>query len=193
MSCHFLFENHKSKLQVGRAWILACSFWFWPLSQLFDRLLCFLHQFQEPLSGGLFGLWMCKWKTWSCLSTKQSDSSANCQPPGVYGHRTNSLLEQTVLMLSTLQTWKNRNHLTKLLKKGNSSRKPKPSLLSQDSFIYKKLHIVKTVCGSFFSQKNPAGHWMSLLLQKNTPESSQMRQRIRWGVTPTWKWPFLPG
>lgn len=114
MSCHFLFENHKSKLQVGRAQILACSFCFWPLSQLFDRLLCFLPLFQEPLSGGLFGLWICKWKTWWCLSTEQSDSSANCQPPGVYGHRTNSLLKQTVLMLSTLRIWKNRNHLTKL-------------------------------------------------------------------------------
>lgn len=119
MSCHFLFEkqfeNHKSKLPVGRTRILACSFWFWPLSQLFYRLHCFLHLFQEPLSGGLFGLWMSrKWKTWWCLSTNPSDSSVNCQPPGVYGHKTNSFLEQRVLMLSTPWIHKNRNHFTRL-------------------------------------------------------------------------------
>lgn len=59
-------------------------------------------------------------------------------------------------------------------------------------FLNIKAHILKIVYGSCFSQKNPAGHWMSLLLQKNTPESSQIRLWIRWGeVTQTWKWPFL--
>ena len=40
--------------------------------------------------------------------------------------------------------------------------------------------------------KNPAGHWMSLLLQKNTPESSQIRLWISRGEdTQTWKWTSL--
>lgn len=80
--------------------------------------------------------------------------------------------------------------LPDFFKKGNSSRQPNPSFLS--IFLNIKAHILKTVYGACFSQKNPAGHWMSLLLQKNTLESSQIRLWIRWGeVTQTWKWPFL--
>lgn len=41
-------------------------------------------------------------------------------------------------------------------------------------------------------KKKPAGHWVSLLLQENTPESSQIGLWIRWGeVTQTWKWLFF--
>lgn len=105
--CHFLFENefenHESQLPVDSTRILACSFWFWPRCQLLYRLHLFVHLFQEPLSGGLFGSWVSqKWKTWWCHSTTYSDASANCWSPEGYGHRTNSVLELRVLMLSSL-------------------------------------------------------------------------------------------
>lgn len=198
--CHFLFENefenHKSKLPVDRTWILACSFWFWPHSQLFYRLHWFLHLFQKPLSGGLFG----------CLtSEKRGDATAQktvipqqIAGPLKFMDAGQTVLEQRVLMLSSL--------LLKQCPAGIGKWKPfyqtflKKETLQENQtlaflvsiFLNIKAHILKIVYGSCFSQKNPAGHWMSLLLQKNTPESSQIRLWIRWGeVTQTWKWPFL--